>query len=165
MTENSTLELLMYQIGQLFLLPVLLLVAAIFAYALYALGSFAVQVWQRRGRGSALAGFPLLAYVRSCPAASFDELDLHAHKILEPARLVSRIAPMLGLVGTMIPMGPALKSLADGNLVQVSGNLTVAFSVVILALIAASITYWISNVRRRWLAEELIEVQNDRGAA
>lgn len=165
MTENSTLELLMYQIGQLFLLPVLLMVAALFAYALYALGSFAVQVWQRRSRGPTLAGFPLLAYVRSCPKASLDELDLHAHKLLEPARLVSRVAPMLGLVGTMIPMGPALKSLADGNLAEVSGNLTVAFSVVILALIAASITYWISNVRRRWLAAELIEVQNGRGAA
>lgn len=164
MNESSVLELLMYQIGQLFLLPVLLLVAAMFAYALYALGSFAVQAWQRRRRGPSLAGFPLLAHVRSRPAASLDDLDLHAHKLLEPARLASRIAPMLGLVGTMIPMGPALKSLADGNLAQVSGNLTVAFSVVIIALIAASITYWIANVRRRWLAEELLEIQNARTA-
>lgn len=162
MNENSVLELLMYQIGQLFLLPVLLLVAAMFAYALYALGSFAVQAWQRRRRGPALAGYSLLAYDRGRPSASLDELDLFAHKLLEPARLASRIAPMLGLVGTMIPMGPALKSLADGNLAQVSGNLTVAFSVVIVALIAASITYWIANVRRRWLAEELLEIQNAR---
>jgi biopolymer transport protein ExbB/TolQ len=62
---------------------------------------------------------------------------------------------MLGLVATMIPMGPALKGLSDGNLAQVSDNLTVAFSAVILALIAAAITYWIVSVRRRWLAEEL----------
>lgn len=164
MTESSLLELLMYQIGQLFLLPVLLLVAAMFAYALYALGSFAVQMLQRRRRDASLAGFPLLAYRRARPGSSLDELDLHAHKLLEPARLASRVAPMLGLVGTMIPMGPALKSLADGNLAQVSGNLTVAFSVVIIALIAASITYWISNVRRRWLAEELLEIQNGAAA-
>jgi biopolymer transport protein ExbB/TolQ len=165
MTESSTIELLMYQIGQLFLLPVLLLVAAMFVYALYALGSFSVQTLQRRKHGATLAGFPLLAYVRARPEASLDELDLQAHKMLETARLASRIAPMLGLVGTMIPMGPALKSLADGNLAQVSGSLTVAFSVVIIALIAASITYWIANVRRRWLAEELLEIQNARGAA
>jgi biopolymer transport protein ExbB/TolQ len=63
---------------------------------------------------------------------------------------------MLGLVGTMIPMGPALKSLADGNL-------TVAFSVVIIALIAASLIYWIANVRRRWVAEEMLEIQTARG--
>jgi biopolymer transport protein ExbB/TolQ len=164
MTESSAIELIMYQIGQLFLLPVLALVALMFAYALYALGMFAVQTVQRRKRGASLAGFPLLAYRRVKPGATFDELDLHAHKLLEPARLASRIAPMLGLVGTMIPMGPALKSLADGNLAQVSGNLTVAFSVVIIALIAASITYWISNVRRRWLAEELLEIQNGAAA-
>lgn len=70
---------------------------------------------------------------------------------------------MLGLVGTMIPIGPALKSLADGNLAKVSGNLTVAFSIVIIALIAASLTYWIANVRRRWLAEEMLEIQTARG--
>lgn len=162
MTENAFLELAMYQVGQLFLLPVLILVSALFAYALYALGSFAVQAWQRRRRNEALAGHPLLLYRRAHPAASVGELDLHAHKLIEPARLASRIAPMLGLVGTMIPMGPALKSLADGNLGQVSGNLTVAFSVVILALISASTTYWIANIRRRWLAEELLEIQQER---
>jgi biopolymer transport protein ExbB/TolQ len=63
---------------------------------------------------------------------------------------------MLGLVATMIPMGPALKGLSDGNLARVSDNLTVAFSAVILALIAASITFWVANVRRRWLAEEML---------
>ena len=31
-----------------------------------------------------------------------------------------------------------------------------------LALIAASITYWVANVRRRWLAEELLDVAAQR---
>ena len=39
-----------------------------------------------------------------------------------------------------------------------------AFSAVILALIAASITYWVVNVRRRWLAEEMLEIEALRGA-
>lgn len=165
MNQSSIIELVMYQIGQIFLLPVLVLVAALFAYAFYILGAFIVQALQRRRRvRDRLVGFPLLAYVKEFPAASLDELDLHAHKLLEVPRLASRIAPMLGLVGTMIPMGPALKSLADGKLAEVSNNLTVAFSVVIIALIAASVTYWIANVRRRWLAEELLEIQKARGA-
>ena len=87
-----------------------------------------------------------------------------AHKQLENPRIASRDTPMLGLVATMIPMGPALKSLSDGNLAKVSDNLTVAFSAVILALIAASITYWVVNVRRRWLAEEMLEIEALRGA-
>lgn len=157
MNDSTLLEILMYQIGQLFLLPVLGLVGLLFVFALWTLGRFAVQAAQRH-RGHR-AGFPLRAYARARPQADADELDLFAHKLLEPERLASRVAPMLGLVGTMIPMGPALRSLADGNLAQVSGNLTVAFSAVILALLAASITYWVANVRRRWLAEELLAVR------
>ena len=164
MIQTSTIELLMYQVGQLFLLPVLLLVAAMFAYSLYALGGFLLQTLQRRRRDPHLAGFPLLQHVKANAAASLDELDLMAHKLLEPSRIASRVAPMLGLIGTMIPMGPALKSLTEGKLSQVSSNLTVAFSVVIIALIAASITYWIANVRRRWLAEEILEIQQARTA-
>lgn len=158
MSQSSMIEIFMYQVGQLFLLPVLSLVALLFVYALYVLGSFTVQALQRRNPEK-LGGFPLIRHVEKNPGATEDELDLFAHKLLEPERLASRIAPMLGLVGTMIPMGPALKSLSDGNLAQVSGSLTVAFSAVILALIAASITYWVANVRRRWLAEELVTLQ------
>jgi biopolymer transport protein ExbB/TolQ len=77
---------------------------------------------------------------------------------MEGPRIASRVTPMLGLVATMIPMGPALRSLSDGNLAAVSQNLTVAFSAVILALIAASITFWVVNIQRRWLAEEIVEI-------
>jgi biopolymer transport protein ExbB/TolQ len=100
-------------------------------------------------------GFPLVAWARERLVVSADDLDVMAHKLLELPRVATRVAPMLGLVATMIPMGPALKALSDGNLAQVSDDLTVAFSAVILALIAAAITYWIVSVRRRWLAEEL----------
>jgi biopolymer transport protein ExbB/TolQ len=162
-SSTSQIEVLMYEVGQLFLLPVLLLVALVFLYSLFALGGFSVQAWQRR-QAKTGAGYPLRRYVQQKPGASEDELDLFAHKLLERERLVSRVAPMLGLVGTMIPMGPALKSLSDGNLAQVSGSLTVAFSAVILALIAASITYWVSNIRRRWLAEELVNLQQEKVA-
>ena len=62
----------------------------------------------------------------------------------------------------MIPMGPALKSLSGGDLSQAGDNLTVAFSAVILSLIAASLTYWVVNVRRRWYAEEMVEIEQLR---
>lgn len=154
---SFSVEALMYQVSQLFLLPTLLAVAMLFLYAFYALGGFAVQAWQRRHAplgGADARGYPLVAWARRHPQASADDLDVEAHRQLEPARIATRVAPMLGLVATMIPMGPALKGLSDGNLTQVSDNLVIAFSAVILALIAAALTYWIVSVRRRWLAEE-----------
>lgn len=153
--QANLIELSMYQISQLFLIPTLLLIAALFLYAFWVLGEFALLAfYRRRGKGR-----PLVSHFCRESTLSADALDVIAHKQLENPRIASRVTPMLGLVATMIPMGPALKSLSDGNLAQVSENLTIAFSAVILALIAASITYWVVNVRRRWLAEELLEIE------
>lgn len=160
---SQTLELLMYQLSQLFLLPTLALIGLLFAYAFYALGGFALQAWQRRRppeQGG--AGYRLLAWARRQPQPpGQDALEVAAHRQLELPRVATRVAPMLGLVATMIPMGPALKGLSDGNLASVSDNLTVAFSAVILALLASSITYWVVAVQRRWLAEELAWLQQE----
>ena len=159
---STALESTMYTVAQLFLLPTLLLIAALFLYAFWVLGEFTVLGLRRR-QG---AGRPLVAAYRAAGPAglSEDELDLRAHKLMEGPRIASRVTPLLGLVATMIPMGPALKGLSDGNLAQVSSNLTVAFSAVILALIAAAITFWVANVRRRWLAEEVLEIAQGRSA-
>jgi biopolymer transport protein ExbB/TolQ len=158
--QANLIELSMYQISQLFLIPTLLLIAALFLYAFWVLGEFALLAWYRRqGKGRLL-----VSKFRQNSRLTADELDVLAHKQLEAQRIASRVTPMLGLVATMIPMGPALKSLSDGNLAKVSDNLTIAFSAVILALIAASITYWVVNVRRRWLAEELVEIDALRSA-
>ena len=128
---SNIIETTLYGISQFFLIPVLLAVIAVFLYAFYALGAFLWQTVQRR-QGDA-RGFELLAAKRGDPALSMIDLEAMAVKRLEISRLVSRVAPMLGLVATMIPMGPALKGLADGQLQEVSANLMVAFSAVIIA--------------------------------
>lgn len=154
------IESAMYQIGQLFLLPTLLLISLLFLYSFWVLAEFLVLALRRRSG----AGRPLLVHYQQNPQLSEDELDLIAHKLIEGPRIASRATPMLGLVATMIPMGPALKSLSDGNLAGVSENLVLAFSAVILSLLAASITYYVVNIRRRWLAEEMLQIAARRKA-
>jgi biopolymer transport protein ExbB/TolQ len=155
-----TLDGAMYSLGQLFLMPVLLAIAILFAYAFFALGAFAWQAWQRR-RGTQ-DGFELVAAWKAMPQLSANELEMMALERLEFARIATRVAPMLGLVATMILMAPALRALGDGKLAEVSRSLTVAFSAVILALIAASITYTVLNVRRRWYVRDLGEIDKFR---
>jgi len=147
----------MYDVSQLFLFPVLGAIAVLFVYAFFALGAFLWQALQRRRQDP--AGFELLMARQADARLSLIELEALAVQRLELARIATRVAPMLGLVATMIPMGPALKSLADGQLADVSRNLMVAFSAVILALIAAAITYWVVNVRRRWYAHDLAIIE------
>lgn len=156
------IESWMYTIGQLFLIPTLLAIALLFFYSLFAFGQFAMaHVQRKQQRPNASSAYPLLRWASRHPGASPDERDLAAHRLLEVPRVATRVTPMLGLVATMIPMGPALKSISSGDIAAVADNLAVAFSAVILALIASALTYWIVSVRRRWLAEEIVWLQQN----
>jgi biopolymer transport protein ExbB/TolQ len=72
---------------------------------------------------------------------------------------------MLGLVTAMIPMEPALLAMTPNDAQGIRENMVVAFSSVIVALGAASITFFILTVRRRWLLQELrtVERAQERG--
>ncbi|MBN8283312.1 MotA/TolQ/ExbB proton channel family protein [Zoogloea sp.] len=154
---NQVIEGLMYAASQLFLIPVLLAIGVLFLHAFYALGAF---LWQARQRRVGLAaGFELIEARRRDPGLRIVDLEALALARLEFARIATRVAPMLGLAATMIPMGPALKALGDGELGDVSRSLMVAFSAVILALIAAALGYWVVNVRRRWYASDLLTLE------
>ena len=170
----AQIEQTMYQLSDFFMAPVLCLIALLFVYSLFATGQFFSQSIQRRrqyksflqllnsklGSNQALKlnGYPMATLANEVPNISQDQLDVAALKELEGVRNVSRLAPMLGLIATMIPMGPALKSLADGNIQGISENLIVAFSAVIFGLIIASITFWIASVKKRWMVEELVAI-------
>jgi len=166
------LEQAMYQLSELFMAPVLILIAGLFIYSLFAIGQYVMQSIQRKQNTQPfyqllngelgkshhlnLTGYPLAQLANNYPQVTKDQLDVNALTLLEGVRNVSRLAPMLGLIATMVPMGPALKGLADGNIQGISENLIVAFSAVIFGLVIASITFWIASVKKRWLAEELV---------
>lgn len=174
----NALENLMYQVSGLFLTPVLLALVALFFYAIFVLGDFISQWFMRRRnllryrdgvnslnetsnsskKPGNIRGYDLFNFASVQPAYSEDTLSVFALKNLETLRIVTRIAPMLGLVATMIPMGPALKSLANGNIQGISENLVVAFAAVIFGLITASVTFWMSAVKKRWLADEMVDL-------
>jgi biopolymer transport protein ExbB/TolQ len=156
----TILEIGLYEISKLFLVPVLALIVLSLAYAFAALGAFAAEGWQRR-RGSYRSR---LAAQQAATGAVSDDLELFIMQRLEALRIVSRTAPMLGLVATMIPMGPALVALSNNDAKVIGQNLAVAFSAVILALISGSITFVILTVRRRWLLQELRAIERQEQA-
>lgn len=166
------LEQLMYQLSGWFMPPVLCAIALLFMYCLYALGAFFAQCWQRHQNAenylramqggdltsTKLAGYSLAVAAADSAKVTMDELDVMALKELEVLRITTRIAPMLGLIATMIPMAPALKALGDGNVQGISENLVIAFSAVIFGMVVSSITFWLASVKKRWLAVELVDI-------
>jgi len=156
----NSLEWGLYLVSGVFLVPVLVLIVLSLIYAFIALGAFGMEAWQRRA-GTYRSRLAATAHA----GGSSDDLELWILHRLEWLRIVSRVGPMLGLVATMIPMGPALLALSNNDAKGIGENLVVAFSAVILALMSAAITFFILTVRRRWLLLELRAVERARGSA
>tara|TARA_R110002111_G_scaffold18931_2_gene46222 strand:- start:40188 stop:40868 length:681 start_codon:yes stop_codon:yes gene_type:complete len=87
------------------------------------------------------------------------ELEIEAAGRLARINLGVRTAPILGLMGTLIPMGPALKGLTDGNIEALSQNLVVAFSTTVLGLFVGGVCYAMQMFRRQWYARDLNEIE------
>ncbi len=92
-------------------------------------------------------------------------------KSLEKTDIVTRLGPTLGLMGTLIPMGPGLAALGGGDINGLAQAIIIAFDTTVVGLAAGGIAYVISKVRRRWyedslstletLSESVLEVLED----
>jgi biopolymer transport protein ExbB/TolQ len=92
-------------------------------------------------------------------AKALADFDLNSLRKLERSRMLVRFGPALGLMGTLIPLSPALDGLAKGNVSQLSENLRVAFSVTVLGLLIGAIAFSVSLVRDRLYAQDLSDLE------
>ncbi|HEX5608579.1 MAG TPA: MotA/TolQ/ExbB proton channel family protein [Solirubrobacterales bacterium] len=88
--------------------------------------------------------------------AEYDYLSLRR---LERTRILVRMGPALGLMGTLIPLSPALAGLADGDVAALTENLRVAFSVTVAGLMIGAFAFAISLVRDRLYAQDYSDVE------
>lgn len=80
-----------------------------------------------------------------------------ARASLSGSRLLVKVGPSLGLLGTLIPMGTALAALATGNLDAMAGQMVVAFTTTIIGLACGTAAYVILTVRQHWVTESVRE--------
>ena len=71
---------------------------------------------------------------------------------LKISDVIAKIGPMLGLLGTLIPLGPGIIALGQGDTITLSSSLLTAFDTTIMGLIAAAVAIVISTIRSRWYA-------------
>ena len=81
----------------------------------------------------------------------------HTRKQLSASRLLVKVGPSLGLLGTLIPMGTALAALSTGNLEAMAGQMVVAFTTTIIGLACGTAAYVILSVRQHWVTETVRE--------
>lgn len=87
------------------------------------------------------------------------EAELAWDRKLEPLRNLVRLGPMLGLMGTLIPLGPALMGLASGDLQTMASNLIVAFATTVVGLVSAGIALVILSTKRAWYRNDTLLVE------
>ena len=69
---------------------------------------------------------------------------------LQKTDIITRIGPTLGLMGTLIPMGPGLAALGAGDINTLASSLTVAFNTTIVGIGSGALCYVLGKIRSGW---------------
>ncbi|MHA3704210.1 MotA/TolQ/ExbB proton channel family protein, partial [Jatrophihabitans sp. YIM 134969] len=92
-------------------------------------------------------------------AKDLADFDLAAQRRLARTRLLVRVGPALGLMGTLIPLAPALDGLARGNTRALTDNLQVAFSITVLGLLVGAVAFGLSLVRENMYGQDFSDLE------
>jgi len=93
-----------------------------------------------------LPGDSLVALIKRV----MNDEDTHYRRILNRNNIAARVAPMLGLMGTLIPLGPGIAAMGQGQLDMLSSSLVIAFSTTVAGLAAAAVCLVVARVRKTW---------------
>lgn len=98
---------------------------------------------------------------RTMASADFmvTEYEVLADKKLSRFSGYAKLGPILGLMGTLIPMGPALQGLASGDIAQLANQMQVAFTTTVVGLMIGVIGFVLYQYQRRQVARELSSLE------
>lgn len=83
------------------------------------------------------------------------DYEVDSERELSRPRMLIKLGPMLGLMGTLIPMGPALVGLANGDLSSMAYNMQVAFATTVVGMCIAAVGVVTSQAKQRWYAKDM----------
>lgn len=87
------------------------------------------------------------------------EFEISADKDLAISKTLTKMGPMLGLMGTLIPMGPALVGLSTGDIASMAYNMQVAFATTVVGLFASGIGFITQQVKQRWYLQDMTQLE------
>ena len=97
--------------------------------------------------------------------------EIASDKDLAISKTLTKLGPILGLMGTLIPMGPALAGLASGDIASMAYNMQIAFATTVVGLVAGAVGFLTQQVKQRWYLQDmtnlefLSELLNEKRAA
>lgn len=82
-----------------------------------------------------------------------------AEKELAVPRMLSKLGPMLGLMGTLIAMSPALVGLSQGDIGGMAYNMQIVFSTTVVGLVISGTGILVGQAKKRWFASDLARLE------
>lgn len=93
------------------------------------------------------------------------EYEIEGNARLNIAKNLTKFGPILGLMGTLIPMGPALVGLSTGDVGSMAYNMQVAFATTVIGLFSGAIGYVLLQAKQRWTDRDLLNLDFLSGLA
>ena len=75
------------------------------------------------------------------------------------SKTLTKLGPILGLMGTLIPMGPALAGLASGDIASMAYNMQIAFATTVVGLVAGAVGFLTQQVKQRWYLQDMTNLE------
>ncbi|MFT4050356.1 MAG: MotA/TolQ/ExbB proton channel family protein [Solirubrobacterales bacterium] len=87
------------------------------------------------------------------------EYDLYVSKRLDRVRLLVRAGPALGLMGTLIPLAPALAALGKGQPSVLADELQTAFAITVVGVLVGLVAFTVALIRERYFTRDLADLE------
>ena len=87
------------------------------------------------------------------------EENLNLLKMVDRLKIIVRVGPSLGLMGTLIPMGTGLAAIGQGDMTRLSSDLVIAFTTTVVGLAIGIIAFVFYTVKRRWAQEDIKDME------
>ena len=87
------------------------------------------------------------------------DFEIEADKDLASSMTLTKLGPMLGLMGTLIPMGPALVGLSTGDISSMAYNMQVAFATTVVGLFSSAVGFMTQQVKNRWYMQDMTNLE------
>lgn len=77
-----------------------------------------------------------------------------ADKDVSTSRLLAKMGPVLGLIGTLISMSPALVGLSTGDISGMAYNMQVVFATTVVGLVVSAVGLVTLQYKQRWYGKD-----------
>ena len=89
-----------------------------------------------------------------------EEEELNLIKNTSKTDVLIRLAPIVGLLGTFIPLGPGLAALGAGDIQTLAEALIIAFDTTVIGLTIGALAFIISKFKKQWYEDDLSTLES-----